>query len=209
MNTMRTRAKEHFPTVLLTLLSIVQALALELLWGHVVATGYLYSLSWMSALAWLQITATFVGLVLVWVVYASNVTRFIWVPSTSDSVLPFMIGVLEFMLVETLGPDEVGQWLICMAVIFAGMQWIGHSTMRRAREDDANAAFFAGRPRAGWNDFYAAASVVLVLAAAGVYEWLGAGPGTFTFIALTGTLILLSWQYYQSVIFWNRSVQEE
>ena len=34
MNPLRDRAKEHFPTVLLTLLSIVQALSLELWWQY-------------------------------------------------------------------------------------------------------------------------------------------------------------------------------
>lgn len=35
MTTIRNRAREHLPMVLLTLLSIVQALALELLWAQV------------------------------------------------------------------------------------------------------------------------------------------------------------------------------
>ena len=34
MDSMRDRAKDMFPVVLLTLLSIVQALALEFLWDH-------------------------------------------------------------------------------------------------------------------------------------------------------------------------------
>jgi hypothetical protein len=35
---MRERAKQQMPIVLLTLLSIIQALALELLWSHIEAT---------------------------------------------------------------------------------------------------------------------------------------------------------------------------
>ena len=123
MNAMRDRAKEHFPTVLLTLLSIVQALALELLWSHLRESEYLFAFSWPAFISWIQITATLLGLVLIWVVYASNVMRFRWVPVTSDSVYPFLIGLLEFMLIETLGPDEIGQWLILMSVIFGMMVW--------------------------------------------------------------------------------------
>jgi len=88
VNTMRKRAKEHFPTVLLTLLSIVQALALELLWSHLRESPYLFELSWITAISWMQILATFLGLVLIWVVYANNVMRFRWVPVTSESVYP-------------------------------------------------------------------------------------------------------------------------
>ena len=109
MSAMRDRAKEHFPMVLLTLLSIVQALALELLWSHVVEADYLYESPLDALVTWIQIAATFTGLILIWVVYASNTMRFRWVPVTVDSVYPFIIGVLEFMLVETLDPGETGQ----------------------------------------------------------------------------------------------------
>jgi hypothetical protein len=39
--------------VLLTLLSIVQALALELLWSHVRESGYLFDTSWTALLTWM------------------------------------------------------------------------------------------------------------------------------------------------------------
>lgn len=42
MQTIRERTKEHFPSVLVTLLSIFQALALELLWGRVRESPYLF-----------------------------------------------------------------------------------------------------------------------------------------------------------------------
>ena len=209
MNTMRERAKEHFPTVLLTLLSIVQALALELLWGHVVGTEYLYSASWTALLSWVQIVATFMGLVLIWVVYGSNVTRFSWVPSTSDSVFPFLIGVLEFLLVETLGPDTVGPWLVFMAVIFGAMNWIAHSTMVRARRDKDNADFFREVPPAQWQDFTGEAAIVGSMALAGAYMWSSGHQGGLAMAALVGTLVLLSLQYVQSAKFWRSSVEED
>ena len=84
MNPIRKRAKDHLPTVLLTLLSIVQALALELLWSHLRAANYIFELSWLAFISWAQIAATFLGIVLIWIVYVSNVVRFRWVPTTSD-----------------------------------------------------------------------------------------------------------------------------
>jgi len=45
VSVIRDRAKEHFPMVFLTLLIIVQALALELLWSHVRGADYLFELS--------------------------------------------------------------------------------------------------------------------------------------------------------------------
>ena len=110
MNPMRNRVKEHFPTVLLTLLSIVQALALELLWSALQETRPLFELTWTALTGWTQITATVLGIVLIWVVYASNAMRFRWVPTTSDSVYPFFIGLMEFMQIEYLGTENLGQW---------------------------------------------------------------------------------------------------
>lgn len=41
MSKIRTRAQMHFPTVLLTLISIIQALALELMWSKIVESDSL------------------------------------------------------------------------------------------------------------------------------------------------------------------------
>ena len=112
--------------VLLTLLSIMQALALELLWSHVLETNYLFEPTLVAIVSWIQIVTTFLGLVLIWVVYASNAMRFRWVPVTTDSVYPFVIGLIEFMLVKSLGTGETGQWLILMALTF-GMMVHGQS----------------------------------------------------------------------------------
>ncbi|MGB5345949.1 MAG: hypothetical protein WBN23_07290, partial [Woeseia sp.] len=187
MNTMRDRAKENFPTVLLTLLSIVQALALELLWSHVHGSDHLYEQSWSAVLSWIQIFATFLGLVLIWVVYASNAMRFRWVPATSDSVYPFLVGLIEFMLVETLGPDQIGLWLMCMALIFGMMVWVAHTTMRRARRDDDNLTFFRKYRPATLRDFYPQIATVLALLIAGVFLMVSSNNGIPAMLALLGT----------------------
>ena len=62
METMRERAKEHLPHVLLTLLSIMQALALELLWDRVTSEDYLFHPSLQSALYLGQMLTTFLGI---------------------------------------------------------------------------------------------------------------------------------------------------
>ena len=80
MEEIRNRARANLPTVLLTLLSIVQALALEFLWGYFKETPDLLDVSWVNMLVWVQLTATLIGLVLIWIVYASHVIRLRWVP---------------------------------------------------------------------------------------------------------------------------------
>lgn len=208
MNTIRDRAKENFPTVLLTLLSIVQALALELLWSHLRETGYLFEPAWTTIVSWMQIFATFLGLALIWVVYASNVMRFRWVPVTSDSVYPFLIGLLEFMLIESLGPDEIGQWLVLMALVFGLMTWVSHANMRRARQDPDNEAFFREYEPATLRDFYPQMSIAFGLVFAGVVLLISESQGLLAVLALLAANILLGWQFYTSALFWKRSVSE-
>ena len=52
------QAQNQFPTVLLTLISIIQALALELLWNKVSESSFLYEFSTSALIAW--------GMVSVW-----------------------------------------------------------------------------------------------------------------------------------------------
>ena len=209
MNAMRERAKEHFPAVLLTLLSIVQALALELLWSHLRETSYLFEFSWISALSWVQIFATFLGLVLIWVVYASNVMRFRWVPVTSDSVYPFLIGILEFMLIETLGPDEIGLWLIYLALVFGMMIWVAHTNMRQARKDPDNEAFFGSYQPAKLRDFYPQIAIVSTLVLVGIFFRISDDRGWLAMLALLATNGLLGWQFYITSVFWQLSVADK
>ena len=144
-NVARERAKEHFPTVLLTLLSIVQAIALELLWAHISESSYQHESLLNGAFGWLQLASTLLGIVLIWVVYASNVMRFRWVPSTADSIYPFAVGIFVFWLVSSLGPGSVALWLLAMATCVGCMTYVSHATMRRARLNPDNAEFFVGQ----------------------------------------------------------------
>ena len=209
MNTFRARAKEHFPMVLLTLLSIVQALALELLWSHVRSTDYLFAATFVALLSWVQIITLFLGLVLIWVVYASNTMRFRWVPSTSDSVYPFLIGVFEFLLIELLGPDDIGLWLIVMAVSFGTMVRVSHKTMQQARQDGDNDAFFSRYEPATLRDFAPQISVVSVLFGSGVVLLVTGHTGIFALIAILMTSAALVWQFRVGAFLWDQTVNQE
>lgn len=208
MSVMRNRAKEHFPMVLLTLLSIVQALALELLWSHVRGNDYIFKLSLISVLSWIQIVATFLGLVLIWVVYASTAMRFRWVPVTSDSVYPFVIGVIEFMLIESLGPGETGKWLILIAMIFGMMVRVNHKTMQRARLDGDNDVFFSQFEPATLRDFAPQIAVVCGLALVGTYLLVSGDGRIIALLAVLATAGVLVWQFFVAAIFWKRTVSE-
>ena len=194
--------------VLLTLLSIVQALALELLWSYVRRSGYLFDMTWTALLTWIQIGTSLLGIVVIWIVYASTAMRFRWVPTTSDSVYPFVIGILEFILVETLAPAYMGWWFICLALIFALMTWVSHRTMRRARFDDENNEFFANLAPATKRDFYPAFSIFTVFTLAGIYLAVSGGKSAFALAAVLTAAAVLVRQLIVAARFWEMSVSD-
>ena len=206
MNEMRNRAKDNFPMVLVTLLSILQALALELLWGQVHQHPEFYELSWTAVLGWMRVTAVLAGILVIWLVYASNAMRFRWVPSTMDSVYPFLVGILQFVMIDSLGPEHVGRWLLILAVIFALMTWLSQSDLKRARADGENAVYFDGIPPARWTDFIPAMVTIVFLAVSGLLVWERGDEGWVARIAVTYALVALLYQLYLTDKFWRRSM---
>lgn len=207
MSQMQQRAQEQFPMVLLTLLSIVQALALELLWEHIQQSTFLFSLSRAALAGWMQIGATALGITLIWVTYAGNAMRFRWTPSIGDSVYPFIIGILEFWQIALLAPEMVGQWTILTAVIFAAMVWVSHLIMRGARLSGENREFFDTREPATLRDFFPHMLVVLVLLLSGLAVWLTQASLMFSLLLIVAVQALLIWQFYSSIKFWNQTMR--
>ncbi len=208
MKIIRDRAKEQLPMVLLTLLSIVQALALELLWSHVRESDYLFDMTWSALLTWIQIGSSFLGIVLIWIVYASTAMRFRWVPNTSDSVYPFIIGILEFILIEMLAPAYMGWWFICLATIFGLMTWVAHMKMRRARLDGENDEFFNKFEPATMRDFYPVFTIISILFLAGVYLGISGDRGIIALAAVSVSFAGLVRQFFAAARFWELSVSE-
>ncbi|MFP6814519.1 MAG: hypothetical protein VB949_02455 [Pseudomonadales bacterium] len=186
----------------------MQALALELIWSHLHEVDYLFEVSLTAAIAWLQIGATLLGIVLIWVIYSGNVMRFRWVPATADSVFPYFIGLAEFMLIETLGPDKIGVWLLLMALVFVMMNWVSYKTMVMARQDSDNDAYFGRMGPAQLRDFYPGIAIVSGLTLAGGYILASGDTGVFAMLALLATIAALSWQFRQAAMFWALSVTE-
>ena len=153
---------------MLTVVSMIQALALELLWSRVGEEAPGWTPGWEALLGWSQIAACLLGALLIWLLYLSMVIRFSWLPTIRDSTVPFAIGLLEFSLIDRIGADSLVAWFGALALLFSVSIWISHVTFRRAREDPANREFFASVEPAGLQDYAApllSALVLFVLAA--------------------------------------------
>jgi hypothetical protein len=202
----RDRAKSRFPSVLLTLLSILQALALEVLWSNLSHSNHLWEGGLGAVVGWLQVSAVFGGIVVVWLFYSSLVMRLVWVPSIRDSILPFIVGSAEFLLAEMLSPELRHMWFFLFAAIFGFSAWTSTTTFVRARRDPDNAGL--------WDDFdpYSARSLagpicaVVLLVAAGVGVWIWGATSLVALLAVGFANCALILQVLTIRYFWNQSL---
>jgi hypothetical protein len=198
------RAKELLPSALLTLMSIIQALALEFLWG--VARSAPKEWSADAALVWLQIVTNLLGILQVWMFYTSVALRFRWVPATRDLLLPFLIGILEFTLVDLTGGDHLALWFFTLATVYTVATWDAHNVFARARLDADNAEYFTTIAPAQRRDFMHSALIVtgLLLLGAAILVFGAALP-----LAFAGLLFAAAALVYQLELgrrFWNRTM---
>jgi hypothetical protein len=208
MESIRIRARTHLPSVLLTLLSIVQAIALESLWDHTVHRQEIYELSLTAMTGWLQITVSLFTIIMVWLAYVSLVMRFVWTPSVTDLTLPFFVGVIELLMIESMGPDRLGVWFAVLGLIFTLLLLLTHSLYRRARRDSDNAEFFQHIQAATWRDHLLNVVYVAVVALAGIGFWLYDYPDWAAVIALLVLLCTVVYQIRLVAGFWRTSMGE-
>lgn len=195
--------------VLLTLLSIVQALALEFLWDHTRHRSELFELSFAVIPGWLQIAATFNVMVIIWLMYAGMLMRFRWTPSTSDSVFPFLVGVIQFLMIDIMGAENYALWIIMVALTYGVLIAINHRAMKRARKDAANQSFFDQYEPATIKDFVPQIIMVAGLLLAGGWIGLSDYHGWFTVLVLFGIFAGLGLESHQSAVYWKATMGDQ
>lgn len=203
---MRERAKQQMPMVLLTLLSIIQALALELIWAHIRAEPQLLVPGFAALLSWLQIVVTLMGIILIWLLYSSITMRFTWTPTPGDSVIPFGIGIVEFTLIASLGVDNLPVWFVLLALLFAVMPATLQSILRRARIEQENNLFFSTVPPARLRDFVPAMLVVALLAGLGGVLALTGDTGILALVSLLIAGAAHVHQMHLNSVRWKKSM---
>ena len=206
MDSMRNRATDMFPMVLLTLLSIVQALALEFLWDHTRHRTDLFEISVAVIPGWMQIAATFNVIIIIWLMYAGMLMRFRWTPSTMDSIFPFLVGVIQFLMIDMMGAEHFALWIIVLALTFGVLVTIDHLAMRRARQVEENREFFDQYAPATIKDFLPQILMVVSLLLAGGWIGFSGHHGWFTILVLVGIFLGLGWETHRSAYFWKISM---
>jgi len=209
MNPMRERARELLPQVMLTLLSMIQALAVELLWTRLHEEAFLWNGGWPAAIGWAQAFVMGLGILQIWLFQVSLVLRFEWVPTPSDSILPFFVGVLEFATIDLIGPTYVGLWLFLFGMLFAISFWTSQMTFRRARSEPANDAFFRHVGPATLRDYLPVGAGIGLIWACGLIVYVTGVTGWLAFAAVAVAGVLIAHQVHITRHFWIMSLDAD
>jgi len=122
--------RDEFAVTYLTLISILQAVALGFL--ATLVDAHFHSL---QSGHWLRIATSVVVAVNVWNEYRMGVAQFAWVPSLVDTLIPFTLGIVQFALFRASVLSTDFLWLCAVGCLYlAGVA--GYENMyRRAKAE--------------------------------------------------------------------------
>ena len=201
-------ARKQVPTVILTVLSMIQALALEFFWTRAAGLDVLWQGGWDAAIVWLQLFITLAGILLIWVAYVNFVMRFSWLPTMPEMILPFFIGILEFAAIELIHPGPLGPWLLLLAAVFAAMVYSAYLTTTASRREPSNAYFFEGLEAPTWRTYRESIGAIALISLCGVLSWMLESK----WIAVLALLVALAALIYQFTIirgYWLHGLDDE
>ena len=196
------RARDMLPAIVITVLSMIQALALELFWTRFLESDYLWLGGWEALLGWLQFALLLAGIVQIWLIYVSLMLRFSWLPSMGDTSMPFAIGLLEFALIDMIGPATIGPWVVGVGLLFGLGITATRLALRKARRDRVNAWWFSRFTPAGWRDYLGEGAVTLVLIGLGALLWIQGGGNWLALGSLLFGIAALAYQLLMTHRYW-------
>jgi hypothetical protein len=115
-----------------------------------------------------MIGVSFLGILQIWIMYSTMVMGFVWQPLLRDSIIPFVIGIQEFLLITLISEQFSALWLYVLGSLFVIANWVSHNSLRRARLDPENEAFFSTMEPATLKDFGPAIGIVSSLVLFGI-----------------------------------------
>lgn len=115
---LKARIKEQNTAAYLTIMSIIQGVALSF-FTFVVVNEY----QQFTNEVWVLVGSTFLILILTWFEYIMGISIFVWLHGVLDSIIPFSLFVVEIMLIHTMSLMN-GEWyfsmcLFCLVALFA------------------------------------------------------------------------------------------
>jgi hypothetical protein len=131
------RLRSSYLSATLTILSIIQGVALAAL-GATVAANAVH----LTPGQWLMVIVTFGALILVWTQVSIETMAWVMVPDFELILVPFSVGALELVLVAAITLN-LALWLFGGAVVIAFSSLGLVQVERRAGQEPENAKLFA------------------------------------------------------------------
>jgi hypothetical protein len=205
------RLKESYSPTYLTILSVVQAVAMGDL-AQVVAASY----QDFTLVQWALTFNTFGVLIITWNVFSVQSALWGWIPDVRDSAVPFIVGALELFLNHTI-TVSLSAWLIAISLIaIAGAFGTLHISWRARGEAEH-------RELLRWLTVHMRLYIAYLIAGGGVLlalAWvcsddhlnaiitsddlagkLGLGVALFSTLALVGSVSLFHLLWRQAIIY--------
>jgi hypothetical protein len=109
-------------------------------------------------------------------------------------------------MIDMMGPEKLGRWMIVLAIVFATMIFVSHKVMRRARRDPANRVWFEQYSPASLRDFLPQIAVITAIVLFGSWLWRSGNYGWTALCALIAAHGILGYEIYKAANFWNQSM---
>lgn len=199
-----TSLRTAFSSSYLTLTSIIQGVALAYL--VVVVDEEMHE---FGAAQWLFVATAFLAIASAWHEYMTAVTVFVWVPRLWDSLIPFLLGGSELMLIRSLRRPGGLEWSFLALGAVAAVTLLAFVNMYRsaAAEEDLNADLLA---RMGFyrplNLAFSSGAAVLFFSFAAV-EAIAAGSTSLDNALSASALGLVLVFLVRGYFYWTRVIQ--
>jgi hypothetical protein len=111
-------------------------------------------------------------------------------------------------MIDMMGPENLGPWMIVLAIVFATMIGASHRVFRRARQDPANRGWFDRFSPATLRDFVPHLVVIATLVLLGAWLWQSGSTGWPAMCAILLTHVVLGYEIFNAANFWNQSMDD-
>ncbi|HSM36456.1 MAG TPA: hypothetical protein VK837_08685 [Longimicrobiales bacterium] len=201
--TPREKALTQFPAVYLTLVSVVQAIALEVLVARVVAVRPAFALSADAVIVWLEVVLLVLTIFYGWVSYTLLVTLAQWVLRAFDFAAAFSVGLMQFVAIGFIGPGSFTAFCSMVAVGFGFGAFVSHSNTGVAARRPENLTVMRSMPRRRLT------FLLGLVGLSGVAGALAAGTSRALVVAaLAACNLILVAALREWFAWWNRVVRE-
>jgi hypothetical protein len=208
-HTLLQRLRNSYISATLTLLSIIQGVALAALGATVAAHA-----GRLTPAQWVMVIVTFGALILVWTQVSIDTMTWVMVPDFELILVPFSVGGLELLLVAAI-TINLALWLFGGAVVIV-FSSVGLTEVdRRAGQEPDNAQLFAGlRGQRRSQHVYNLVGIVLYVllgvgSLIGQFSSVGTGVGVRAFASVAEATIAGLWMVgwlARSSAYWRKIV---